>query len=181
MSLLHFFEKLLCTGDYLCGKSRQLCNVHAVALVNAAPDYLSQETYGTAVLVHCDTVVLHALKLVFKPDKLMVVCGKQRLAAQLLGAAYVLRHRTGYTYSVKGGRTSSDFVKYDKAVGSRVFKYIRYLAHLHHECGLSCGQVVGGSHTGEYLVNYRYPCGVGRHKASCLSHKDYQRRLTHIR
>ena len=84
MLTLHFFKKLLCPCHYLRRQSRQLRNVNAVALIHATADYLSQEAYGTTVLVNGYAVILHALQLVLKAYELMVMSGEKRLAAQFL-------------------------------------------------------------------------------------------------
>ena len=132
------------------------------------------------MLVYGDAVILHALQLVLQTYELVVVGGEKCLAAQLLGVADVLRNCTGNAYAVKGGGSPAHLVKDNKTVLGGVFQYIRDFAHLHHEGGLSCGKVVRGAHTGEYLIHHGYLGGIRRHEAAYLRHEDNESRLTHI-
>ena len=92
----------------------------------------------------------------------------------------MLGNCTGNADTVKCGCTTSHLVKYNKAVGSCIFQDIRDLTHLHHECGLSCCQVIGRSDTGEYLVHNGYLSRIRRNEASYLSHEHDKGCLTHI-
>ena len=84
MSALHFAKEFPCAADHLCRQSRKLCNVDTVAFINSAADYLSQETYISAMLVNGNAVIFHALKFVFQTDKLMVMRCEKSLAAKFL-------------------------------------------------------------------------------------------------
>ena len=180
MCLLHFLKELPCPGDYLCRQACQLRYVHAVALVYSAPDYLAQEANCAAVFVYGDAEVLYALQLVLQSDELVIVSREKGLAAQLLRGADVLRYCPCYADSVKGGGSPSHLVQNDQTGRRCVFQYVGDLAHLHHEGGLACGKVVGGSHSGEYLIHYGYPCGIRRHEAAYLRHEHDKGGLAHI-
>ena len=110
----------------------------------------------------------------------MVMRCKQRAAADVLSAD-VLRHCLGDGNSVKCGGSPAYLVKDNKAPSGRVFQDISDLVHLHHERGLPGGQVVRGSHAGEYLVHHAYFRVSRRDEAPYLRHQHDYRRLPHER
>mgnify|MGYP000954703957 CR=1 FL=1 len=55
--------------------------------------------------------------------------------------------------AVKGGRAASDFIKHDEASVGGVVDDASRLVHLDHECGLTTGEIVIGTHPGEDAVH----------------------------
>ena len=83
----------------------------------------------------------------------MVVGGKEGLCSQLPGIGGVFQHRPGNGHAVIGGGASADFVQNQKALGGGVLQNGGHLCHLHHEGGLTGGQVVAGTNPGEYPIH----------------------------
>ena len=105
--------------------------------------------------------------------------GKKGLAAYFFLVGDIFRHSRCNTYSVKGGRSSSHFIKDNKALLCGVLQNFGDLAHLHHKGRLTRRKVIGGTHTGEYPVGNGYPCAVRRHEAAYLRHKHDKGGLPH--
>ena len=110
----------------------------------------------------------------------MVVGGKEGLGPQELFVRAVLQHRPGNGHAVKSGRAPADLVENQQRVLGRVAQDVRHLRHLHHEGGLSGGEVVAGADAGEDPVHHT-DAGIGRRdKGPDLRHEHDQRDLAHI-
>ena len=112
--------------------------------------------------------------------QLVVMGGKQCLGAQLSCVGGVFQHRPGDGHAVVGGGTPADLVQNQKTSGGGVFQNVRHLRHLHHEGGLTGGQVVAGADSGEHPVHHTHPGGLGRHEGADLGHDDHEGHLAHI-
>ena len=108
----------------------------------------------------------------------MVVGGEEGLGTGLLRT--VLQHRPGDGHAVKGGGAPSDLVQDQQGVLCGAAEDVGDLRHLHHEGGLSGGEVVAGANPGEDAV-HNADAGVGGgDKAAHLGQQDDQGHLTHI-
>lgn len=72
------------------------------------------------LLQYCSFYAVHAA---FQLGQLVVVGGKQSLAAKALGGVCnVLHYGAGNTHTVKGGSAAADLVQHHKAFGGGIFR-----------------------------------------------------------
>ena len=117
---------------------------------------------------------------VLKVIEFMVMRGEKSLCTVAIFMD-IFHDRTRYGHTVIGRSSSAYLVQKHQRTRRDVMQDHRSLQHLHHECGFSAGDVVGSSHTGEYLIAVTESRFGGWHIRSHLSHQDDQRRLTQER
>ena len=106
--------------------------------------------------------------------------GEQGLGPQLFRVGAVLQHRPGNGHAVKGRGAPTDLVQNQQTVRGGGLQNIADLRHLHHEGGLSGGQVIAGADAGENAIHHADAGGSGRNKGADLRHQHDQRHLTHV-
>ena len=121
------------------------------AVRHAAFLELAQEDDVLAHLLDRNMEVLHAVVYVLKVIKFMVMCSEQRLRSVAVFMD-ILHDCAGYGHTVVGRSSASDLVQKHQRTGREVVQDHGCLEHLDHECGLSAGDVVRGTHACEYLV-----------------------------
>ena len=120
------------------------------------------------------------LQLLLHGGELVVVGGKQGLGPQLFGLGAVFQHRPGDGHAVIGGGAPADLVQNEQGVAGGVLEQLGHFAHLHHEGGLSGGQVVGGPDAGEHPVHHADVGGAGGDIAAHLGHEHNEGHLAHV-
>ena len=159
-------------------QTRQLRHLDAVAPVRAAGDDLPQEHDVLAPGVDSHVIVPDVGQLLLQRRQLVVVGGEQRLGLQLSGA--VLQHRPGDGHAVEGGGAPADLVQDQQAVLRGAAEKLRHLRHLHHEGGLSGGQIVAGADAGEDAIHHADVRPLRRDEAAHLRHEGDERHLAHV-
>ena len=77
-------------------------------------------------------------------------------------------HRPGNREPVKGGGASADLIQKHQGTLAGVVKDVGGFRHLHHEGGLTGGQIVDGADAGEDPVGDADCCRSRRHPAAHL-------------
>ena len=108
----------------------------------------------------------------------MVVRGKERTRLGMRMFVDILHDGPGNGDAVVGGSTAPQLVKKHQATGRKVVQDVGRLVHLHHKRRLAHGDVVAGSHTGEYLVHQTDMRAFRRNETADLRHKRNQGGLT---
>ena len=107
----------------------------------------------------------------------MVVRGKQGSGFCLGMLVYMLHNRPGDGNTIICRSTAPQLVEQHQAAGRKVVQDIRRLVHLHHKGRLAHGNIIAGTHTGEYLIHQPDMGTLRRHKTADLSQQRNQRRL----
>ena len=110
----------------------------------------------------------------------MIVGGEQGLGPQLFRVGAVFQHGPGNGHAVEGRGAPADLVQNQQAVRRGGLENVADLRHLHHEGGLSGGQIVAGADAGENAIHHADAGGPGRHEGADLGHQHNQRHLTHV-
>ena len=87
---LELFQDCSCPCDELVGKTGELCNLYAVAVVRRAGDDFAQEDHLALPLFDGDVEVSDLGDLLLHGGQFMIVRGKERLRAELFGVDRVL-------------------------------------------------------------------------------------------
>ena len=146
------------------------------AVGGAALAQLAQEQDFPAHFLHSHVVILHAREEALQVVELVIMGGEERLGA-LAVFVDVLHDAPGDGHAVEGGRASANLIQEHQRPGRQIIQDHGRLQHLHHEGGLSAGNVVRGAHTGEEFVE---PADMGfprRHKGPRLGHEHDEGRL----
>ena len=104
------------------GDPGQLGHLDAVALIGPAPDDLPQEEDLVPLLLGGDVVVLHPGDLPLQHGELVVVGGKEGLAAQAALVGAVLHHGAGDGHAVVGAGAPADLVQNKQGAAGGVFQ-----------------------------------------------------------
>lgn len=137
--------------DDVLGKACESGDLDAVAAVGGTGDDLAEKDDLFVPLTDGHIVVLHARAALSEGGDFVVVGGKQ--GARLDGVVDVFGDTPSNGKAVKGGRAASDFIKHDEASVGGVVDDASRLVHLDHECGLTTGEIVIGTHPGEDAVH----------------------------
>ena len=116
----------------------------------------------------------------FQFGQLVVVRREKRLCAGFLLVAQVLHHRPRNRQAVKRAGAAPDFIQNDEGFCGRVAQDVRRFAHLHHERGLSAGEVIRRADAGENAVgdgDFRF---LRRDERPDVRHQRNQRHLPHV-
>ena len=178
--VLQLLQNMPGTGQHLLGQARQLGDLDTVAAVGTAGDDLPQEDDILAPCADGDVIVADAGQLALQRRQLVIVGGEQGLGPQLFRVGAVLQHRPGNGHAVKGRGAPADLVQNQQTVRSGGLQNIADLRHLHHEGGLSGGQVVAGADAGENAIHHADAGGPSGNKGADLRHQHDQRHLTHV-
>ncbi|MPN59590.1 hypothetical protein SDC9_207311 [bioreactor metagenome] len=103
---------------------------------------------------------------------------KECFCPRLRVLVYIFHDGPGNGYTVVGTCTSPQFIKEYQATVRQVVQDIGSLVHLYHKSGFPERDIVGCSHSGEYLVYQSDLCRVGGHETADLCHQGDQCDLT---
>ena len=106
--------------------------------------------------------------------------GKQSFGPQGLFVGAVFQNSPGDGHAVKGGGAPADLIQDQKRIFGGLMENIGDLRHLHHEGGLSGGEIVTGADAGEDPIHYADMGVFGGDEAAHLGHENDQRHLPHI-
>ena len=129
----------------------------------------AQEDDFVIYLLHRNVVVLNTLEAFLHLVQLMVVRGKQGACLRLWMLVYMLHNRPGDGNTIICRSTAPQLVEQHQAAGRKVVQDIRRLVHLHHKGRLAHGNIIAGTHTGEYLIHQTDMGTLRRHETADLS------------
>ena len=147
-------------------------------MLAAAALQFAQENDLIVDFLHRYIIVLDALEGFLHFVQFMVVRGKERTRLGMRMFVDILHDGPGNGDAVVGGSTAPQLVKKHQAAGRKVIQDVGRLVHLHHKRRLAHGDVVAGSHTGEYLVHQTDMRAFRRNETADLRHKRNQGGLT---
>ena len=137
---------------------------------------LAQEQHVVPLFLDGDVVILDARELLLHVVELVVMGGEQGLGP-LPGLMDILHQGAGDAHAVVSGGAAAYLVEQHQRARREVVHNHRSLQHFHHEGGFAAGDVVGGAHAGENLVEIPEPGGCGRYEGARLGHQHNQRSL----
>ena len=106
--------------------------------------------------------------------------GKQSFGPQRLFVSAVFQNSPGDGHTVKGGGAPADLIQDQERIFGGLMENIGDLRHLHHEGGLSGGEIVAGADAGEDPIHHADMGVFGGDEAAHLGHENDQRHLPHI-
>ena len=146
----------------------------------AALAQFAQEQDLPAHFLHGHMEVLHAREEALQVVELVIMGGEERLGA-LAVFVDVLHDAAGDGHAVEGGRASANFIQKHQRPGRQIVQDHGRLQHLHHEGGLSAGDIVRGAHAGKELVEPADMSLRRRHEGAALGHEHNEGRLSEQR
>ena len=141
----------------------------------------AQEDDFSVHLLHTHVEVADALEALLHLVQLMIVGGEECPRLGLAVLVQILHDGPGDGDAVVGAGAPSQFVEEHEGARRHIVEDIRSLGHLHHESGFAEGDIVAGTHTGEYFVHQTDSRALCGHKAAHLGHEYHECRLTQQR
>ncbi|OQB00693.1 MAG: hypothetical protein BWY25_01690 [Chloroflexi bacterium ADurb.Bin222] len=160
------------------GHARQPRDVNAVRAIRPSRRHPVQKNHVLPLFDHRQVEVTDVREMLFHLDELVVVRGEQGARPALRVIVKIFYHSPRNCHPVIGARAAPDLVQNQQALRCGVIENRGRFHHLHHECGLSRRQLVGGTDAREDAIRYADLRRVRRHKTADLRHQHDECALT---